>query len=111
MYKNTYIYIYKYISWGSIPRWRGQCDDKSLQQTTDIREGVFSSEEEEEERQQDEAVHKQTRQDRDEVHAQFLSQVSRVMHVQNFSGHEEHNSKRKIPAQRRTEAEVTLGEL
>lgn len=80
-----------------LPGWGGQCDDESLQKSSDKGERVFASEEVVEERQQDEAVHKQTGQDRDEVHAQHLSQVGRVVHVQDFSCHKEHNAKGEVP--------------
>lgn len=44
-------------------------------------------------------MHEQAGQDRDEVHAQFLSQVSRVVHVQDLSCHQEHNPEGEVPAQ------------
>lgn len=81
------------------PGWCGQRDDESLQQPSDVGEGVLPSEEVEEERQQDEAVHKQAGQDRDEVHAQLLSQVSRIVHVQDLPRHQEHDTKGEVPAQ------------
>lgn len=83
-----------------LPGRRGQRDDESLQQPSDIREGIFASKEEEEERQQDKAVHKQTRQDSDEVHAQLLSQVGRVMHVKDLPCHQEHNAKGEVPEEK-----------
>lgn len=42
-------------------------------------------------------MHKQTRHDRDEVHAQLLSQVGWVMHVQDLPCHKEHNAKGEVP--------------
>lgn len=80
-----------------LPGRRGQRDDESLQQPSDIWEGIFASKEEEEERQQDKAVHKQTRQDSDEVHAQLLSQVGRVVHIKDLPCHKEHNAKGEVP--------------
>lgn len=86
-----------------LPWWGGQCNDKSLQQPSDVCEGVFASEEKVEERQQDEAVHKQTRQDRDEVHAQLFSKVGRVVHIQDLPCHQEHNAEGEVPAETREE--------
>lgn len=84
-----------------VPGWCCQRDYESLQQPSDVGEGVLPSEEVEEERQQDQAVHEQAWQDRDEVHAQLLSQVSRIMHVQDLSRHQEHDTKGEVPAQKK----------
>lgn len=64
-----------------VPGRRGQGDDQSLQQPSDVGKGILAGEEVEEEWQQDQAVHEQARQDRDEVHAQLLAQVCWIMHV------------------------------
>lgn len=45
-------------------------------------------------------MHKQTRQDSDEVHAQLLSQVGRVVHVEDLPCHEEHNAKGEVPEEK-----------
>lgn len=80
-----------------------QSNDEGLQQASDVRKGVFAGKEEVEERQQDEAMHKQTSQDGDEVHAQFLSQVGWVVHVQDLPCDQEHYAKGEVPAKRRAE--------
>ena len=90
-----------------LPWWGGQSNDKSLQQSSDIREGVFASEAEVEEWQQDEAVHEQTRQDCDEVHAKFFPKVSRVMHIQDFPCYQEHKAKGEVPAVTREEKRLS----
>lgn len=81
-----------------LPGRRGQGNDESLQKPPDITEGVFACEEIVEERQQDETMHKQTRQHGDEVHAQLLSKVGWVVHIQDLPRHQEHNAEGEVPA-------------
>lgn len=82
---------------GLWPGGGSQGDHHSLQQPTDVGEGVLPGEDEVEEREEDESVDEEASEYGDTIPAQLLPQCARVLHVQDIPRYQEDDYERKVP--------------
>lgn len=86
----------------SLPGGGCQGDEQGLKDSPNVNDWALFGDEEVHGRQDEQAVEHQTKHHGDGIETQLLPHGRRIAHLQDLTGHQEHDAKREVPGGMRT---------